>query len=125
MMPGERLYTVDEADAMLRDLRDRLERIREARQVLLREAEVVKEKVVADGGGSDPGSAYREASTMLRSELERLSAENILLRDPETGLVDFPAEREGERVYLCWRLGEDRVAHWHPLDTGFAGRRPL
>jgi hypothetical protein len=124
-MSDERLYTVDEADAMLPDLRDRLERIREARQVLLREAEVVKEKVVADGGGSDPGPAYREASTTLRSELERLSAENILLRDPETGLVDFPAEREGERVYLCWRLGEDRVANWHPLDTGFAGRRPL
>jgi hypothetical protein len=124
-MADERLYTVAEADATLPDLRERLERIREARQVILRRAEVVREKVVADVGGADPGPQYRDASNALRTELERLSAENILLRDPETGLVDFPAEREGERVYLCWRLGEDRVANWHPLDTGFVGRRPL
>jgi hypothetical protein len=125
MMADEPLYTVAEADAALPDLRERLARIREARQVLLRQAEVVRERVVADVGGADPGPEYWEASTTLRTELERLSAENILLRDPETGLVDFPAERGGERVYLCWRLGEDRVANWHPVDTGFAGRRPL
>ena len=124
-MSDERLYTADEADALLPDLRERLARVREARQVILRQAEVVKEKVVADVGGADPGPEYREASATLRTELERLSSANILLRDPETGLVDFPAEREGERVYLCWRLGEDRVANWHPLETGFAGRRPL
>jgi hypothetical protein len=124
-MVDERLYTVEEADAMLSELRERLERIRGARQVILRQAELVKEKVVADVGGADPGPAYREASETLRAELEHLSAANILLRDPETGLVDFPAEREGERVYLCWRLGEDRIANWHPLDTGFVGRRPL
>ena len=124
-MASEHLYTVDEADAALPDLRERLARIREARQVILRRAEVVREKVVADVGGADPGPEYREASVTLRTELEHLSADNILLRDPETGLVDFPAEREGERVYLCWGLGEDRVANWHPLDTGFAGRRPL
>jgi hypothetical protein len=39
--------------------------------------------------------------------------------------VDFPGEREGERVWLCWLAGEERVGHWHPLDTGFSGRRPL
>jgi hypothetical protein len=124
-MADERLYTVGEADAALPDLRERLARIREARQVILRQAELVRAKVVAEVGGADPGTAYREASGTLRAELEHLSVANILLRDPETGLVDFPAEREGERVYLCWYLGEDRVASWHPLDTGFAGRRPL
>ena len=124
-MTDERLYTVGEADALLPDLRERLSRIRDARQEILRRTEVVRARVVADVGGADPGPEYREASNTLRAELERLSQENILLRDPETGLVDFPAERDGERVYLCWRLGEDHVANWHPLDTGFAGRRPL
>lgn len=124
-MVEERLYDVDEANALLPDLRERLARIRDARQVILREARVVKEKVVADGGGTDAGRDYRDASATLRTELERLAGENILLRDPESGLVDFPAEREGERVFLCWRIGEDHVAHWHPLDTGFSGRRPL
>jgi len=121
----EHLYDVDEANALLPALRERLARIRDARQVILREAEVVKEKVVADGGGTDAGRDYWEATATLRAELERLARESILLRDPESGLVDFPAEREGERVYLCWRVGEDRVANWHPLDTGFWSRRPL
>jgi hypothetical protein len=124
-MGDERRYTVEEADAMLPELRERLERIRDARQAMLREAELVREKVVEDGGGAHAGGEYWEATATLREGIERLAAEGILLRDPEAGLVDFPAERGGERVFLCWRLGEDRVGHWHPPDTGFAGRRPL
>lgn len=126
-MPAEveRRYTVAEADAMLPELRERLARVREARQVLLREAELVRERVVTDGGGAHADRGYWDSAQVIRSELERLAAEGILLRDPETGLVDFPAERDGEPVYLCWRADEERVAHWHPLDTGFSGRRPL
>ena len=124
-MSEERSYDVAEANAMLPELRERLARIRDARQVILRQAEVVKERVVADGGGSHAGREYWNASATLRTELERLAAENILLRDPETGLVDFPAELDGERVYLCWRVGEEAVANWHPLDTGFSSRHPL
>ena len=124
-MSQERCYTVEEADALLPELRERLVKIRDARQVLFREAELVRERVVADGGGADAGREYWESTAVLRSELERLAEQEILLRDPETGLVDFPAEREGERVYLCWLLGEEHVAHWHPLDTGFSGRRRL
>jgi hypothetical protein len=121
----ERLYTVDEANAALPDLRERLPRIREARQVLLQAAEVVKGRVEADGGGATADPAYWQSQSTLRSEIERLAADDILLRDPETGLVDFPGERDGRRVWLCWRLGEDAVAHWHELDSGFIGRRPL
>ena len=124
-MSEERSYDVERANAMLPELRERLARIREARQVILREAEVVRERIVADGGGSHAGREYWEASTTLRTELQHLASENILLRDPETGLVDFPAELDGERVYLCWRLGEEAVANWHPLGTGFSSRRPL
>ncbi|MGH2526677.1 MAG: DUF2203 domain-containing protein, partial [Actinomycetota bacterium] len=111
--------------SMLPDLRERLVRIREARQVLLQTAELVTERVATDGGGSHGGREYWDAQHALKAEIERLSEENILLRDPETGLVDFPGEREGRRVWLCWRLGEDRVANWHEIDTGFIGRRPL
>lgn len=124
-MAEERLYQVAEANALLPQLRDRLARIRDARQGILRQAEIVKERVVVDGGGSHAGREYWDATATLRTELERLAADNILLRDPESGLVDFPAERDGERVYLCWRIGEERVANWHPLGTGFSGRRPL
>lgn len=123
-MSEERLYTIDEANAVLPNLRERLIRIRDARQVLLRSAEVVKEQVATDGGGTHAGRDYWQAQSTLRAEIERLAEENIVLRDPETGLVDFPGEREGRRVWLCWRAGEERVEHWHELDTGFTGRQP-
>ena len=124
-MSEERVYTIEEADALLPELRERLVRIREARQVMLRHAKLVKERVAADGGGTHGGRDYWDAQSTLRAEIERLAEENILLRDPESGLVDFPGEREGRRVWLCWRLGEERVGHWHELDIGFIGRKPL
>jgi hypothetical protein len=54
-----------------------------------------------------------------------LQAADVVVRDLRTGLVDFPAVREGREVYLCWMAGEPEVAHWHELDAGAAGRRPL
>jgi hypothetical protein len=92
---------------------------------MLRHAEVVRERLATDGGGATGGREYWDAQAVLRAEVERLAEENILLRDPETGLVDFPGERDGRRVWLCWRMGEERVGHWHDLDTGFVGRQPL
>ena len=46
-------------------------------------------------------------------------------RKVKSGLIDFPARREGQDVFLCWRIGEERVAHWHGMEAGFAGRRAL
>jgi hypothetical protein len=48
-----------------------------------------------------------------------------IVKDPDSGLVDFPAVREGEHVLLCWQLGEDEVRYWHGLDDGYAGRQPI
>jgi hypothetical protein len=48
-----------------------------------------------------------------------------VLKDMDQGLVDFLTRRDGREVYLCWRYGEERVAYWHELQAGFAGRRPL
>jgi hypothetical protein len=123
-MNEDRVYTVEEANALLPDLRERLARVKGARQAMLRGARLVKERIATDGGGTS-GREYWDAQATLRAEIERLAEENIVLRDPETGLVDFPGEREGRRVWLCWRLGEERIAHWHEIDTGFIGRQPL
>jgi len=123
--PGEgRRFDVAEANAMLPGLRESLDRMRQARAVILRSGERVKEASAGDGGGAE-ANEYREAADLLRREVERLSEEGIILRDVESGLVDFPSEREGRTVYLCWRLGEDRIRFWHDPETGFAGRRPL
>jgi hypothetical protein len=123
-MAPERTYSVEEADASLPELRVVLERVRTNRQVILRAAERIRGRVAADGGGTE-GTDYWKAREALKADIEALASRDILLRDPETGLVDFPGEREGRRIFLCWRLGEDRVAHWHDLESGFGGRKPL
>lgn len=120
----ERTYTLDEANAELGELRKRLPRLREARQGLIGASERISAKVAADGGGVE-GREYFEYERALRDEVTWLADRGILLRDPETGLVDFLGEYDGRRVYLCWRLGEDAVGFWHELSTGFASRRPL
>jgi hypothetical protein len=120
----ERVFTVEEANAMLADLRPTLESMQRARRVVLASAERVRGSVAGNGGGKSAGE-YSDALELLGRETERLSAQGILLRDIDTGLVDFPGERDGQPVFLCWKLGEDEVGHWHPIDTGFSGRRPL
>lgn len=121
---SERLFTVEEANALLPDLRERLPRLRQARRDLLDASERVSARVAGDGGGvAEP--AWFDAQQALKTELTVLAERGILLRDPEIGLVDFPAERDGERVFLCWRLGEDSVAHFHGERTGMSGRKPL
>lgn len=122
---SERVFTPAEADALLPELRERLARIRDARARLIDSARVVRERMAADPGGVAVDRGHFEAAAVLRRELGRLSELGIVLRDPQVGLVDFPGEVDGRQVWLCWRLGEQRVAHYHGLDSGFAGRRPL
>jgi len=123
---AERLFTREEANLLLPRLRPLLERAREVSAVLGdRERQKRLRSVTVGNGG---GEAAREMMAE-GDELSRLVAEmrdlGVVVRDPSTGLVDFPAEREGEPVFLCWRMDEDEVAHWHDRDSGFAGRQPL
>lgn len=123
-MTTERLFTSEEASAELAELRERLPRLREARRGLIETSALIEEAVGADGGGVEASAWFRHQQT-LKTEVEYLASRGVLLRDPETGLVDFPAELEGRRVLLCWRLGEDEVAWYHEEHGGYAGRRPL
>jgi hypothetical protein len=66
-----------------------------------------------------------EGFLALRSGLAELEAMEIVLRDLDRGLIDFPALREGREVYLCWIEGEDEIGFWHELEAGYAGRQPL
>ena len=56
---------------------------------------------------------------------EELASLGVEMKDPEIGLVDFPARLDGRIVYLCWKLGEETIDHWHELTTGFGGREPV
>ena len=120
----ERRYSVDEANAELDRLRELLPRIRDARRAILDGGEKVRGVASRNGGGPE-GAEYLRSVEVLREGIESLASDGIILRDAETGLVDFPAESEGREIFLCWRLGEDEVAHWHEVDAGMAGRKPL
>jgi hypothetical protein len=120
----ERRFTREQANAELAELRERLPRLRDARREVIRSSERITEAVAADGGGV-AGSDWFEAQRILKAEVIYLAERGILLRDPETGLVDFPGEVDGRQVFLCWRLGEDEVAWYHGQHAGFSSRKPL
>jgi len=79
--------------------------------------------------------AYEEAAKLriernsieasIREALDKIHSTGCIVKDLEVGLLDFPARIEGEDVYLCWKLGEDRIRFYHRQDEGFAGRKPI
>lgn len=125
-MAHERHYDADEANAALPWVRERLERLRAAREGLTdAEARAALADASPSNGGGSPGKVVSEAFLAMRSSLAELQAVDVVLRDLDRGLVDFPSRREGREVYLCWEEGEDAVEHWHEPDAGHDGRRPL
>jgi hypothetical protein len=120
----DRRFSIEEANAELDELRERLPRLREARHALIGASERITDAVAADGGGV-AGSDWFRAQELLKSEIVFLAERGILLRDPETGLVDFPGEVDGRPVFLCWRLGEDEVRWYHETQSGYSARKPL
>ena len=125
-MQHDRHYSLAEANASLPGVTDLLERLRGARERLSdsEAREALTEAGPTNGGGA-PGKVVSEAFLALRDGLVELREREVVLRDLERGLVDFPAIREGREIYLCWEEGEDEIAFWHEPDTGFAGRKPI
>ena len=123
---AERLFSREEANLLLPRLRPLLERARTVSAAMADRDRMRRLRAVTVGNGG--GEAAREMMAE-GEELSRLITEiahlGVVVRDPSSGLVDFPAERDGAPIYLCWRLDEDEVAHWHDRDSGFDGRRPL
>jgi hypothetical protein len=123
----ERLFTVEEANALLPMLREILDDIALHRDALREKAphmEPILKAAMANGGGR-VGSEYGVEAYYLYLAVERIGQLGVVLKDLDMGLLDFPHEREGRVVFLCWHPPEERVAYWHDLDAGYAGRQPL
>lgn len=131
---GERRFTIEEAQAALREVRplaeELVERHRALQEAMRRQAEITL-RIAGNGGGLQPQSlvevqqaAAREAAALSRC-LERIQELGAQVKDLERGLLDWPALREGEEVLFCWHVGEDEIRFWHGAEDGFAGRRPL
>jgi hypothetical protein len=121
-----RHYTVEQANAAIEFVEERLGRLRAARaQLSDEEARAALGEAAPSNGGGAPGRVVSEAFLELQRTLGELQAMEIVLRDLERGLVDFPTLRDGQEVYLCWEEGESEVAFWHDAESGYGGREPL
>jgi hypothetical protein len=121
-----RHYTVEQANASLEWAMERIERLRSARTQLSDEdARAALGEATPGNGGGAPGRVVSEAFLELQRALGELQAMEVVVRDLDRGLIDFPALRDGREVYLCWEEGEGEVAYWHDTDSGYGGRQPL
>lgn len=130
-----RIFTVAEANALLPKLNVMLER----QMAMLKDIDALAEQMTARGLDPqlldpDPAdsrevaefkSRMREQVRAFHAGWREVEATGAVVKDYRQGLIDFYGRRGAETVWLCWKYGEPAVAHWHPLDTGFAGRRPL
>ncbi|MFN8543293.1 MAG: DUF2203 domain-containing protein [Candidatus Binatia bacterium] len=130
-MHTEKLFTVEEANALVPRLSMLVGRLQ---QGAIRLGEQMQDIAAAEGVDvaalttAEIVRRFPQASGVIEEldellhEIERSGA---TLKDMQLGLVDFPAERGGERVLLCWQFGEPEVAYWHHVSDGFGGRKPL
>lgn len=129
-MGTSRTYTIEEANALVPEVRAVLLQIAVEQRRLAQAHEEMHRRLEGDGDPVALAEAGRHEAEMaeiaegIRTLQAHLEARGIQLRDLEMGLVDFPAERDGRRVWLCWRLSDPRVAFWHGTDEGYATRRP-
>ena len=125
-MNHSRHYSVEQANAALEFVAERIERLRDARLRLGdEEARDALAEAGPQNGGGTPGKQVSAAFLDLRAALTDLQEMDVVLRDLERGLVDFPSMRDGEEIYLCWEEGEPDVAFWHDAESGYGGRQPL
>jgi len=124
-----KLFSVEEANALLPTVRGILLRIRRAYRGLVsyqEEARRASEGADHGGGGMTDGPYYVSLVIDLLASAGELETLGIQLKDQERGLIDFPSLRDDRVVLLCWHLGEgDRIEWWHDMEAGFAGRQPL
>jgi len=128
----DRIFTPDEANSALDQVRPLAERMVELR-ARLGELEGEQREVVrivaGNGSGEGVGDArtpeFAQLARELQDVVDELASIGIQLKDADAGLLDFPAVREGEDVLLCWSVGEPAVEWWHGLEDGYAGRQRI
>ena len=119
-------YTLDEARALLPQVRVWLNTIHQLRRRLQQLDDRIGQ-MIADGADAGGESVHTQVKLLaeLRDALHNFEARQIQLKDLERGLIDFPAIIGGKEVFLCWEQDEEDIEFWHDLDAGYAGRERL
>lgn len=120
-------FTVEEANALLPQVRELIENILKARQQALAKRPDLWPvlETAAGNGGSKKAGELLAVFTKFEQAVLALQEMGCQLKGVEQGLVDFPAEMDGRQVYLCWKYNEPEILFWHDIDAGFAGRQRL
>ncbi len=129
-----RLFSLEEANALVPWLEETFQRLAGMQQERVDAQERLDE--LLSHRGSNGSSSSNEAMEQAQESVDRLARlidegfqdildQGIIVRDVASGLVDFPSQREGREVYLCWIGGEAKIDFWHETDRGFAHREPL
>jgi hypothetical protein len=121
-------FTLDEANSLVPWLAETFRKLELVRQEYVTLQERISE--LAKRSGSDDETAQLAASAELLARqieeaVEEILDRGIIVRDVAIGLVDFPSQREGREVYLCWIGGEERIDFWHETNRGFSHRERL
>ena len=133
--PEPRLFTLTEAERARKELEPFLVEAMDCRRKLSgldKDLTTVSARIMMMGGVIVPYEKlaalrveHQHLAEKLKSALKRILETGCLVKDLEIGLLDFPAIIDNEDVYLCWKLGEDRIRFYHRQDEGYAGRKPL
>lgn len=128
-------FTLDEAQRLLPEV-ERLLRsaidARESYQKAEHAIQAMNERIMLRGGvivdrekALEAKTRREQSAAVLRNAIESVHSMGCLVKDLDTGLVDFPTTFRGVEVYLCWKLGERGIEFWHGVDEGFRGRKPI
>lgn len=131
-MPTRR-FTLEQAESLLPHLTHLLLEIRELKlqhdglqeRLMALSLRMRSNGHVLETQLAEARQAAEKTASALQGMIDRVHELGCELKDIEQGLVDFRTLKDGQEVYLCWRLGQPRIVWWHPLEAGFAGRRPL
>lgn len=123
----QRYFTLDEAEDLLPRIRPLLEEVRELKRRV--DARISTWRKTGGFSPADEALARGQVEFLIgeiNARLEAVCALGCLPKDLDQGLVDFPSRSTADgEIYLCWRLGEDAIAHWHRVNEGFSSRRAL
>jgi hypothetical protein len=128
-------FTVEEANKLLHEIRPRMQRLTEAKRDFERLQGRIDVLTLAVAGASKANPDHQELAGLhdqrnrlaevISKEISAIHDHGCVVKDLDKGLVDFYALSGDRLVFLCWKLGERDVSHWHPIDGGFGDRQPL
>jgi len=132
---AEKYFNRQEAERLLPILEPQLEDARRQKQkmdALQEDLTKAASRIMLLGGSFPPYADLArqrvesdQAGRQLQETVDKIQESGCLVKDLDLGLVDFPSLLEGKEIYLCWKLGEERIGYWHSIEEGFAGRKPL